>query len=83
MWERVRSLVSDAALVKDIDQAYEDVAKQLAALPAPLMELVQAPQHSETLTALYAALDNLENRQQTELARNLNIQIGFNANDGD
>ena len=83
VWERVRSLVSDAALVKDIDQAYEDVAKQLAALPAPLMELVQAPQHSETLTALYAALDNLENRQQTELARNLNIQIGFNANDGD
>ena len=83
VWERVRSLVSDAALVKDIDQAYADVANQLAALPAPLMELVQAPQHSETLTTLYAALDNLENRQQAELARNLNIQIGFNANDGD
>ena len=47
------------------------------------MELGQAPAHSETLTTLYAALDNLENRQQTELARNLNIQIGFNANDGD
>ncbi len=77
MWERVRSLVSDAALVKDIDQAYADVANQLAALPAPLMELVQAPANSETLTTLYAALDNLENRQQTELARNLNIQIGF------
>ena len=83
VWERVRSLVSDAALVKDIDQAYAGVANQLAALPAPLMELVQASQHSETLTVLYAALDNLENRQQTELARNLNIQIGFNANDGD
>ncbi len=51
--------------------------------PRRLMELVQAPAHSETLTTLYVALDNLANRQQTELARNLNIQIGFNANDGD
>lgn len=83
VWVRVRSLVSDAALVKDIDQAYADVASQLDALPAPLMELVQAPANSEALAALYTALDNLENRQQTELARNLNIQIGFNANDGD
>jgi predicted lipoprotein len=47
------------------------------------VELVQAPSHRDTLAALYTALDQLENRQQIELARALNIQIGFNANDGD
>jgi len=83
VWQRVRSLVSDEGLVSDIDQAYADVNSRMEALPGPLVELVQAPSHRDTLAALYTALDQLENRQQIELARALNIQIGFNANDGD
>lgn len=83
VWERVRSLVGDAQLVGDIDAAYKSVRDKLAALPAPLMELVQDPANQAQLQSLYADLDALENLQQADLARHLGIQIGFNANDGD
>lgn len=83
VWERVRSLVGDAQLVGDIDAAYKSVRDKLAALPAPLMEMVQDPANGPQLQSLYADLDALENLQQNDLARHLGIQIGFNANDGD
>ncbi|MGJ3256689.1 MAG: imelysin family protein [Alcanivorax sp.] len=83
VWERVRSLVGDARLVGNIDQAYKAVRDQLTALPAPLMELVQDPVNQTQLQALYQDLDTLETLQQNDLARHLGIQIGFNANDGD
>ena len=83
VWERVRSLVGDAKLVGDIDAAYKSVRDKLAALPAPLMNMVQDKANQPQLQSLYADLDALENLQQTDLARHLGIQIGFNANDGD
>lgn len=83
VWERVRSLVGDAQLVGDIDQAYKAVRDQLKVLPAPLMELVQDPASQTQLQSLYQNLDTLETLQQNDLARHLGIQIGFNANDGD
>lgn len=83
VWERVRSLVGDAQLVGDIDAAYKSVRDKLAALPAPLMEMVQDKANQPQLQSLYADLDALENLQQNDLARHLGIQIGFNANDGD
>lgn len=83
VWERVRSLVGDAQLVGDIDQAYKAVRDKLKALPVPLMELVQDPGNQTPLQSLYQDLDTLENLQQSDLARHLGIQIGFNANDGD
>ncbi len=83
VWERVRSLVASADLVTRIDAAYQDTGKKLAALPAPLVTLVQEPEQQSQLQSLYDSLDNLETLQQVELARDLGIQIGFNANDGD
>ena len=83
VWERVRSLVGDAGLVADIDQAYKTIRDQLEALPAPLMELVQDPTRQAQLQSLYQNLDAMETLQQDDLARHLGIQIGFNANDGD
>ncbi|KZX81315.1 imelysin, partial [Alcanivorax sp. HI0011] len=83
VWERVRSLVGDAQLVADIDEAYQRVHDQLDALPAPLMEIVQDPDSQAQLQSLYQDLDTLETLQQSDLARDLGIQLGFNANDGD
>ncbi len=83
VWERVRSLVGDAGLVTRIDAAYENTGQKLAGLPAPLVEMVQDKASLPRLQALYESLDNLETLQQVELARDLGIQIGFNANDGD
>jgi len=83
VWEPVRSLVGDAQLVSRIDSAYENTAQKLAGLPAPLVELVQNKGNLPRLQSLYDSLDNLENLQQVELAKDLGIQLGFNANDGD
>lgn len=83
VWERVRALVGDAQLVADIDEAYQRVHDQLDALPAPLMEIVQDPDSQAQLQSLYQDLDTLETLQQSDLARDLGIQLGFNANDGD
>lgn len=83
VWERVRSLVGNADLVARIDAAYENTAQKLAGLPKPLMVLVQDTDNQARLQSLYDSLDNLERLQQVELARDLGIQLGFNANDGD
>ncbi|WP_290523796.1 imelysin family protein [Alcanivorax sp.] len=83
LWERVRPLVGDAELVTRIDAAYENTAQKLAGLPDPLVEMVQDKASLPRLKVLYESIDHLENLQQTELARDLGIQIGFNANDGD
>ncbi len=83
VWERVRSLVSDGELAGKIDQAYAETRDKLEALPAPLFELVQDPANQPLLQDLYRSLDTLETLQQAELASDLGIQIGFNANDGD
>ena len=45
--------------------------------------MVQDKASLPRLKVLYESIDDLENLQQTELARDLGIQIGFNANDGD
>lgn len=47
------------------------------------MNMVQDKANQPQMQSLYADLDALENLQQTDLARHLGIQIGFNANDGD
>ena len=83
VWERVRSLVGSAELVTRIDAAYENTAQKLAGLPDPLVVLVQDKSNQARLQTLYDSLDTLERLQQTELARDLGVQIGFNANDGD
>ena len=48
-----------------------------------MFELVQDPANQPLLQDLYRSLDTLETLQQAELASDLGIQIGFNANDGD
>ncbi|MGB2246898.1 MAG: imelysin family protein [Alcanivorax sediminis] len=83
VWERVRSLVGDTQLVTRIDAAYENTAQKLAGLSEPLVLLVQHKDNQLRLQSLYDSLDNLETLQQIELARDLGIQLGFNANDGD
>ncbi len=79
----VRELVSDNSLATRIDDAYTDVLTRLDSAPASLVELVQDTAHKAWLDALYDSLNTLHRLHQNELAAALEIQIGFNANDGD
>ena len=72
-----------AELAKRIDVAYETTRKQLADIMLPLSELLEDEAGRARLDALYADIDALHRLHQTELARALGVQIGFNAHDGD
>ena len=83
VWQPVRSLVGNAELVAHIDAAYENTLQKLAGLPEPLVVMVQDKDNLARLQSVYDSLDRLETLQQADLARDLGIQLGFNANDGD
>ncbi len=81
----VRSLLGSqhAELARRLDAAYAEVRQQLDALPGPIADQLADPAGRQRLDALYGQLDNLHRLHQSELAAALNIQIGFNAHDGD
>lgn len=81
----LRSLLGDehAGLAQRIDQGYAELNRQLAALDQPFSALLADSVGRERLNALYQQLDQLHRLHQSELARALGIQIGFNAHDGD
>ena len=79
----IRELVRDSALATRIDDAYTGVLTRLDNAPAPLATLVQDAAQTTWLDALYEHLNTLHRLHQNELATALDIQIGFNANDGD
>ncbi|NHW03675.1 imelysin family protein [Stutzerimonas degradans] len=81
----LRSLLGDehVGLAQRIDQGYAELNRQLAALDQPFSALLADNVGRERLNALYQQLDQLHRLHQSELARALGIQIGFNAHDGD
>lgn len=72
-----------AELVQRIDAAYQDTRQRLAALDHPLGELLTEEAGRASLDELYDSLNRLHRLQESELARALGVQIGFNAHDGD
>ena len=81
----LRSLLSSqqAELASRIDNAYQDSRQQLAAQQQPLSQLLASEAGRSQLNALYDSLNTLHRLHETELAKALGIQLGFNANDGD
>lgn len=70
-------------LAKRIDAAYQDTRQRLAALDSPLVELLADEAGRTALNELYDSLNRLHRLQESELAKALGVQIGFNAHDGD
>ena len=71
------------ALAKQIDDAYAVALKRLDDNKQPLGDLLSSETGQQTLNAIYDSLNVVHRLHEGELARALNIQLGFNANDGD
>jgi predicted lipoprotein len=72
-----------SALADKIDAAYANALKLLAANDKPLGELLADDAGKQTLNDIYDSLNVVHRLHEGELAKALNIQLGFNANDGD
>ncbi|WP_217475013.1 imelysin family protein [Stutzerimonas stutzeri] len=72
-----------AELVKRIDVAYATTRKQIADIMVPFSELITDEAGRARLDELYQQIDALHRLHQSDLARALGVQIGFNAHDGD
>ncbi|GGJ82800.1 imelysin family protein [Pseudomonas matsuisoli] len=81
----LKSLLGDdnKALADRIDAAYADAQKKLDALDPPLDALLKTDAGRAKLNEFYDSLNVVHRLHQLELAKSLNVQIGFNANDGD
>ncbi|MFJ4371944.1 imelysin family protein [Pseudomonas japonica] len=71
------------ALADKIDAAYAEASKLLESNQRPLSELLEDEAGRQQLSALYDSLNVVHRLHEGELAKALNIQLGFNANDGD
>ena len=71
------------ALADKIDTAYANAMKQLESTPRTLDDLLQDDAGRQQLNAIYDSLNVVHRLHEGELAKALNIQLGFNANDGD
>ena len=72
-----------AELIKRIDVAYATTRKQIADIMLPFSELIADEAGRARLNELYQQIDALHRLHQSDLARALGVQIGFNAHDGD
>jgi hypothetical protein len=81
----MRTLLSteQAELATRLDQQYAATRQQLAALQRPLGELLSEEAGRAELNAFYDSLNALHRLHESELAKLLGIQLGFNAHDGD
>ncbi|UFQ96617.1 imelysin family protein [Pseudomonas wenzhouensis] len=81
----IQTLLGDdqADLANRIDAAYQDTRHRLAALDKPLGDLLADEAGRAALNELYDSLNRLHRLQESELAKALDVQIGFNAHDGD
>ncbi len=70
-------------LAEKIDAAYLAALQTLEHNDRPLNALLDDPNGKALLDTLYSSLDVVHRLHQNELAKALNIQLGFNANDGD
>ena len=80
-----RSLLTaeQADLATRIDAAYSETRQRIAALGQPLAVLLADEAGRASLNQLYDSLDTLHRLHDSELAKALGIQLGFNAHDGD
>ncbi|WP_263142431.1 imelysin family protein [Pseudomonas sp. RIT-PI-AD] len=90
LWQGVdkqglRTLLGDdqKALADKIDAAYRESRRQFDALKPPLADLLASEDGLKQLNAFYDSLNVVHRLHEGELARALNVQLGFNANDGD
>ena len=81
----MRTLLSteQAELATRLDQQYAATRQQLATLQRPLGELLSEEAGRAELNAFYDSLNALHRLHESELAKLLGIQLGFNAHDGD
>lgn len=81
----LRDLLGDEhqALAAQIDAAYEEAIHKLQALEPPLAKLLTSKEGVAQVNDFYDSLNRLHALQGVELAKALNVQLGFNANDGD
>lgn len=81
----LRGLLSSdqKALADKIDVAYAASLKLLADNQKTLGELLADDAGQQTLNQIYDSLNVVHRLHEGELAKALNIQLGFNANDGD
>ena len=81
----IQALLGDdqAELAQRIDAAYQETRQRLAALERPLGELLADEAGRASLNELYDSLNRLHRLQESDLAKALGVQIGFNAHDGD
>ena len=71
------------ALADKIDAAYAESSKLLESNQRSLSELLEDEAGRQQLNAIYDSLNVVHRLHEGELAKALNIQLGFNANDGD
>ncbi len=74
---------AESELAGRIDAAYATARQQLAGLDQPFSVLLANEAGREQLDTLYRNIDTLHRLHQSELAKALGVQIGFNAHDGD
>ncbi|NWL78381.1 imelysin [Pseudomonas taiwanensis] len=81
----IRSLLGDdqKALAEKIDASYSEARGKLSAIKQPLSELLASEDGLKQLNDFYDSLDRVQRLHSGELAKALNVQLGFNANDGD
>ncbi|ACO79930.1 hypothetical protein AvCA_37860 [Azotobacter vinelandii CA] len=81
----IRNLLDEdqAELAQRLDRAFGDSRGRLAALQRPFDELLADKAGRDQLNALYDSFDRLHRLHERELAKALDIQLGFNAHDGD
>lgn len=84
-YQGIRSLLNaeQQALAEQIDAAYEDTLKRLQDHSSSLTEQLQSEQGRQALNELYDSLNRLHRLHEADLARALQIALGFNAHDGD
>ncbi|MFJ3259373.1 imelysin family protein [Pseudomonas sp. NPDC086581] len=70
-------------LAGKIDAAYADVHGKLKAINQPLSELLKDEAGLKQLNELYDSLNVVHRLHESDLAKALGVQLGFNANDGD
>lgn len=70
-------------LAKRVDAAYAEAIQKLQTLEPPLTELLATKDGVTQANDFYDSLNRLHRLQESELAKALNVQLGFNANDGD
>lgn len=70
-------------LAGKIDAAYTDVHGKLKAIDKPLGELLKDDAGIKQLNDLYDSLNVVHRLHESDLAKALGVQLGFNANDGD